>query len=51
VNSFRRKFRVECLQVIASKIVRATILVLTVRAPDFDVYQPSAVWIYPVKLE
>jgi hypothetical protein len=24
---------------------------LTVRAPDFDVYQPAAVWIYPANLE
>ena len=33
------------------KEFQRTILVLTVRAPDFDVYQPSAVWIYPAKLE
>ena len=24
---------------------------MTGRAPDFDVYQPAAVWIYPAKLE
>jgi hypothetical protein len=31
------------------KMIRGRILVLTARAPDFDVYQPPAVWIRPVK--
>jgi hypothetical protein len=34
----------------ASKLGRRKVLVLTARAPDFDVYQPSAVWICPENL-
>jgi hypothetical protein len=41
-----KTLRVQGLQVFASKKIRGAILVLTGRAPDFDVYQPAAVWMY-----
>ncbi len=46
-----KTLRVQGLQVFSLKEIQGAILVLTVRAPDFDVYQPAAVWIYPANLE
>jgi hypothetical protein len=46
-----KSFLVEAFAGIRLEDFQATILVLTVRAPDFDVCQPSAVWIYPAKLD